>query len=357
MDDRAAMQRALDLAWNGWGRVGPNPLVGALVLRGGEVVGEGCHAEFGGPHGEVVALREAGERARGADLVVTLEPCRHSGKTPPCTDAIVQTGIRRVVFGAADVDPAARGGAAVLRGHGLAVDAGLMADDVRRQNALFFHRHAVPERPFVALKLAQSLDGRSADRERRSQWITGPLARAHVHWLRAGFDAIAVAAGTALADDPALTVRGSIVPRTPPLRVLFDRRGEVPVTARLLATARETPTLVVAGSGLAAEHQRAVEATGAALLVADDYAAALAALRSRGVAGLFVEGGGVLAGRLLAADLVDRVYAFVAPVLLGAEAVPALGAFVGGELAEARRWTVVERRALGDDHLFVLDRT
>lgn len=357
MDDGAAMRRAIDLAWNGWGHVGPNPLVGALVLQGGAVVGEGCHAEYGGPHGEVVALAAAGARARGADLVVTLEPCRHSGKTPPCTDAIMQAGIRRVLYGAADVDPAARGGAEVLRQRGIVVDAGLMADEVRRQNAVFFHRHAVTERPFVALKVAQSLDGRIADRARRSQWITGPQARDHVHWLRAGFDAIAVAAGTALADDPALTVRGPLVPRTPPLRVLFDRHGEVPVSARLLATAGETPTLVVVGGGVSAEHRRAVAATGATLLVADDYQAALAALRARGVAGLLVEGGGVLAGRLLAADLVDRVYAFVAPLFLGAEAVPALGAFAGGALAEARRWTVAERRSLGPDHLFVLDRT
>lgn len=357
MDDRAAMRRALELAWNGWGRVGPNPLVGAVVLQDGEVVGEGFHAEYGGQHGEVVALAAAGEKARGGDLVVTLEPCRHSGKTPPCTDAILRAGIRRVLFGAADVDPAARGGAEVLRGRGIAVDAGLMADGARRQNALFFHRHAVKERPFVALKVAQSLDGRIADHARRSQWITGPHARDHVHWLRAGFDAIAVAAGTVLVDDPALTVRGPLVPRTPPLRVLFDRRGDVPVSARLLATARETPTLVVAGFGVSAEHRRAVAAAGATLLVADDYTVALAALRTRGVAGLLVEGGGVLAGRLLAADLVDRVYAFVAPLFLGAEGVPALGTFAGGALADARRWIVAERRALGPDHLFVLDRT
>jgi diaminohydroxyphosphoribosylaminopyrimidine deaminase / 5-amino-6-(5-phosphoribosylamino)uracil reductase len=357
MDDRAAMQRALDLAWNGWGRVGPNPLVGALVVRDGAVVGEGFHAEFGGPHGEVAALQAAGERARGADLVGTLEPCRHSGKTPPCTDAIVQAGIRRVVYGAADVDPAARGGADVLRERGVAVEAGVLADEARRQNAVFFHRHAVPERPFVALKLAQSLDGRIADRERRSQWITGPQARAHVHWMRAGFDAIAVAAGTAIADDPLLTARGMVVPRTAPVRVIFDRRTEVPLASQVYRTARQVPTLVVVDPGLPAERRRALEDLGASVLAADGHAAALAALRARGVASVLVEGGGVLAGRLLTADLVDRVYAFVAPLILGVGAVPGLGAFAGGTLAEARHWTVAERRALGDDHLLVLDRS
>jgi diaminohydroxyphosphoribosylaminopyrimidine deaminase/5-amino-6-(5-phosphoribosylamino)uracil reductase len=210
VDDREAMLRAIALAWGGWGRVGRNPLVGALVLRDGAVVGEGFHAEFGGRHGEMAALEAAGPKARGAGLVVSLEPCVHYGKTPPCTDAILAAGIRRVVFGAHDVDPQARGGGEVLRRAGVTVTAGLLEAEVRAQNALFFHRFAGTARPFVALKLAISLDARIADRAGRSRWVSGPEAREWVHWLRAGFDAIGVGGGTVQADDPSLTVRGAV---------------------------------------------------------------------------------------------------------------------------------------------------
>src|SRR6266853_3440730 len=182
------MLRAIELAWKGWGRVGANPMVGALVVRDGAVLGEGWHAAFGGPHAEIAALDAAGAKARGADLVVTLEPCAHHGKTPPCVEAIVAAGIRRVVFGAADVDARAKGGARVLERAGVKVEDGLMTEDVRAQNAAFFHRHGSSDRPFVAVKLAVSLDGRIADGERRSQWLSGEEARAWVHWLRAGFD-------------------------------------------------------------------------------------------------------------------------------------------------------------------------
>jgi len=353
VDDRAAMTRALALAWQGWGRVGSNPLVGAVVVRDGEVVGEGFHAEFGGPHGEVAALAAAGDRGRGAELVVTLEPCRHSGKTPPCTEAILAAGVRRVVYAADDVDPQARGGAEVLRRGGVVVEAGLLADAARRQNAVFFHRHGGASRPFVALKLAISLDGRIADSGRRSQWISGDEAREYAQWLRAGFEAIAVAAGTALADDPALTVRGPLRPARPPLRVLFDRRGEVPASSRLLATAGETATLVVTDQGAGAGAARAA---GAQVVAANGLPEALRALRERGVASLLVEGGGVLSGRLLAEGLVDRVYAIQAPLLLGGGGVSAFAGVPDAQLASAPRWRVAERRALGDDNLLVLDR-
>lgn len=356
MNERETMERAIALAWGGWGRVGSNPLVGALVLREGEVVGEGFHAEFGGPHGEVVALRAAGERAAGADLVVTLEPCAHHGKTPPCTDAIVASGIRRVVFAANDADPKAQGGADVLRRAGIAVESGLLEDEVRAQNAIFFHRHSGCDRPFVAAKLAMSLDARIADGAGRSRWVTGEEARGYVHWLRAGFEAVAVAAGTVLADDPQLTVRGSVAPIEPPLRVVFDRRAEVPPTAALVRTAREVRTLVVVGREVPRASLARLEDAGVATVVADDLADATAELWRRGVAGMLVEGGGALVGRLLAASLLDRLYLFVAPIFLGEGGVSAFRDVPGIAIEQIERWRTVERRSLGNDTLLVLDR-
>lgn len=355
MNDREAMERAIALAWGGWGRVGSNPLVGALVLRGGKVVGEGYHAEFGGPHGEVVALRAAGKRARGADLVVTLEPCTHQGKTPPCTEAIIAAGIRRVVFAAPDADPRARGGARVLRKAGLAIEHGLLDPDVRAQNAAFFHRHAAQDRPFVAVKLAVSLDGSIADRERRSKWLTGTDARAWTHWLRAGFDAIAVGVGTVRADDPRLTVRGTLTPLAVPLRVVFDNRAETPTDATLVRELAP-PVLVLAAPKAPRANVEALRLRGVDLVMAAGLRRQLRALKSRGVESLLVEGGGVLAGRLLAQGLVDRLYLITAPLLLGRDGVPAFGALRGVRLDRAKRWRTVGRKRLGADTLLVLDR-
>src|SRR5437899_5648897 len=186
------MRRALDLAWRGWGRVAPNPLVGAVVLRGGGVGGEGWHAEFGGPHAEVAALASAGRRARGGPIAVPLEPCAHHGKTPACTDAILAAGVARVVAALRDPDPEAQGGAASLRGRGVDVAMGLLAEEAAALNAPFLFSRLQSDRPFVALKLATSIDGRIADAAGRSQWVSGEEARAYTHWLSAGFGAIAV---------------------------------------------------------------------------------------------------------------------------------------------------------------------
>src|SRR6187551_2595046 len=240
------MQHALDLAWRGWGRVHPNPLVGAVVLDGGEAVGEGWHAEYGAQHAEPIALAAAGARARGATLVVTLEPCAHQGQQPPCVDAILRAGIRRVVAALPDPNPVAAGGAARLREAGIPVELGPERDAAEAQNAAFLHSLSNPERPFVALKLATSLDGRIADFEGRSRWISGSEARGYVHWLRAGFDAIGVGGRTARADDPSLTVRGAVTPRVPPGRVIFDAAADLPGSLGLVRSASEVPTFVVA---------------------------------------------------------------------------------------------------------------
>src|SRR5438093_1701309 len=224
----------------------PNPLVGAVILQGDTVVGEGFHAEYGGPHAEVAALAAAGARARGATLVVTLEPCAHHGKTPPCTDAIRAAGIRRVVAAVRDPDAEARGGVEVLKRAGIETRIGLLAEEAAALNAPFLFTRQQTDRPFVALKLATSIDGRIADAGGRSQWISGPEARDHVHWLRAGFDAIAVGGTTALTDNPQLTVRGSVTPRRPPVRAVFDRRAMLNPGVTLVRTARQVPPWVVA---------------------------------------------------------------------------------------------------------------
>ncbi len=351
------MDRAIELAWRGWGRVHPNPLVGAVLLDPqGAVVAEGWHAEFGGPHAERVALDAAGERARGGTLVVSLEPCKHQGKQPPCTDAIVSAGIARVVYALEDPDPVAGGGAEMLRAAGIAVEGGVRRAEAAAQNAAFLARWRGPERPWVALKLATSLDGRIADQFGRSRWISGEPARDFVHWLRAGMDAIGVGGATARVDDPSLTVRGAVEPRVAPLRVVLDQTGNLPTTLEVLRTARSRPTCVIAGPLLSSERAEAIEATGARLLRTTGLQHGMAELRRLGVTSLLVEGGGQLAGALLREGLVDRFYWIQSPIWLGEGAVPAVAGLPGTELAGADRWEVVERRALGADTLLVVDR-
>jgi diaminohydroxyphosphoribosylaminopyrimidine deaminase/5-amino-6-(5-phosphoribosylamino)uracil reductase len=350
------MAHALDLATRGWGRVQQDPLVGAVVLKDGEPIGEGWHAEYGDRHAEAVALTDAGERARGSTLVVTLEPCAHQGKQPPCTDAIIRSGVSRVVAAMRDPNPIASGGSELLRAAGIEVEVGPLGEAAAVLNAAFLHSVRNSERPFVALKLATTLDGRIADGFGRSRWISGEAAREYVQWLRAGFDAIAVGGRTARLDDPSLTVRGSVRPLAPPRRVVFDRAADLAPHLTLLRTAGETPTIVVVAPEADRVRVKRLESVGAVIVRAGKLAGALASLREQGIGSLLVEGGGQLAGALLGEGLVDRYYWIQAPLWLGEGGVPAVAGLPARALEQADRWRVVERKALGDDTLLVLDR-
>ena len=367
------MDRALALAARGAGHVSPNPMVGAvLVGPGGEVLGEGYHRAWGGPHAEVEAVRDAEARGNGdrlgeATMVVTLEPCSHHGKTPPCADLIIERGIPRVVVATPDPFPAVAGrGLARLRAAGVEVTVGVREREARRLNEAFL-THVATGRPLVTLKLALTLDGRVATRTGSSRWITGPEARARVHALRAASDAVLVGAGTALADDPALTVRD--VPKgaamRPPLRVVLDRTGVLPPTLRLFTDADAERTIAVVGEGARPVYAAALEAAGGRVwAVAErdghlDLGAVLDRLGAKGggeggrpVQSVLVEAGPGLATALLRHDLVDRLLAFVAPRLVGGDGRPALGGLGVAEMADARGFVEGGWETVGADALF-----
>jgi diaminohydroxyphosphoribosylaminopyrimidine deaminase / 5-amino-6-(5-phosphoribosylamino)uracil reductase len=355
-NERAWMRRALALAERGWGQTAPNPMVGAVVVRDGVIVGQGFHAKFGEAHAEVAALADAGDRARGADVFVTLEPCNHQGKTPPCVDALIGAGVKRVVAAVRDPGRDSGGGAERLRAAGIEVEFGMEEAAARELNAPFFFAASGATRPWITLKLAVSLDGGIAGAvgvpgapasAASPRWLTGELARKYVHRLRAQSDAVAVGIGTALADDPLLTVRHGRRPRVAPLRVVFDRAARLLLTSRLVKTARRVPTLVMTDQADAGAA-RALEAKGVLVERAPDIVPKLELLHQRGVRSLLVEGGSILAGALLAAKAVDRLIIFQAPVLLGTGSIPA---FAGVEAMA--RFTVIERREFGEDLMTV----
>lgn len=316
-DERDAeyMRRALALAQQGWGQTAPNPMVGAVVVRDGVVVGEGYHARYGEPHAEIVALKAAGDRARGATMYVTLEPCNHFGKTPPCTEAILQARVKRVVIAAADPTALAGGGARHLADYGVEVDFAVEEPAALELNAAFFFAATNPARPWVTLKLALSSNEKMNDPSGERRWITNEQSREEVHRLRANVDAIAVGVGTVLADDPELTVRGPVRPRLAPARVVFDRNAETPLESKLVRTAKETPTMIFAHhpavARLAALHNAGVD-----VFEADTLQQALGALRGFGIQHLFVEGGARLAQQFLREGLVDRLIIFQSPITL-----------------------------------------
>ena len=330
MDDARHMARALDLAERGWGAASPNPMVGAVLVRDGEVVGEGWYRGPGAghPHAEVTALAMAGDAARGATLYCTLEPCDHLGHTPPCSRALIAAGIARAVVAAGDPNPIVDGrGIARLRDAGIDVARGPLTDEARRLNEAF--EHAVTTgRPLVTLKMAATLDGKVAARDGSSRWITGEAARADVHRLRAGADAIVIGAGTALADDPSLTVRHGSYLGLPVPRVIVDAAGRVPATGR--AFDDSAPTIVATTERSGSERREEWLRAGAEVLVLDESDAGvaleelLATLGKRDVQGVLLEGGPTLAWSAVAAGLVHKLVLYLAPVLAGGTAAPGI---------------------------------
>jgi diaminohydroxyphosphoribosylaminopyrimidine deaminase/5-amino-6-(5-phosphoribosylamino)uracil reductase len=350
------MRRALQLAELGRGRTSPNPLVGAVVLdASGALVGEGYHERAGAPHAEVGALRQAGDRARGGTLVVTLEPCCHHGRTPPCSEAVIAAGITRVVLAMRDPNPRVDGGGIErLRAAGVEVIEGMLASEARALNAPFLHRLETG-RPLGILKWAMSLDGRTALPNGASQWISGPAAREWVHRLRAQCDAVIVGGGTVRHDDPLLTSRGRREPE--PLRVVLSRGLNLPPSARLWAEG-PAPTLVAHGTEAPAERRERLEAlkVDCLELEACEPAPLLEVLAARGCNQVLWECGPTLAAAALRQGCVQRIAAVTAPKLLGGVAARTPLADLGlTGLDQAPLWRELAAERLGDDRLWILE--
>ncbi|MBG0566238.1 bifunctional diaminohydroxyphosphoribosylaminopyrimidine deaminase/5-amino-6-(5-phosphoribosylamino)uracil reductase RibD [Actinoplanes aureus] len=336
-----AMCRAIALAARGLGTTSPNPVVGCLLLGpDGEVVGEGFHAYAGGPHAEIVALAQAGERARGGTCVVTLEPCNHTGRTGPCSDALIAAGVRRVVIAVDDPTPVAAGGAARLRAAGIHVATGVRRQEAEQGNIAWLTA-VRRSRPYVTWKFAATLDGRSAAADGTSQWISSAESRADVHVLRSTVDAIVVGVGTVVADDPQLTVRdlrdGTLAIKQP-LRVVVDSSGRTPENARVRDAAASTWIVTLAAAGTGPDGRV-------------DLNTLLTGLYARGVRNVLLEGGPTLAGAFLSAGLVDRVIGYIAPKLLGDGRAALVDAGVG-TIADALELDFTDIAQIGGDLRF-----
>ncbi len=360
--DRIFMLRALELARLGLGRTEPNPAVGCVIVRDGKVLGEGYHRRAGAPHAEVEAIAAAGgeEAVRGATVYVTLEPCCHHGRTPPCTDALLRAGVARVVCATLDPFPAVAGrGAALLRAGGVQVDVGLLAEEARRLNEVYF-TWVERGRPFVALKYAMTLDGRAATRIGDGRWITGEEARARVHRLRDRYPAILVGVGTVLRDDPQLTCR--LPGGRDPVRIVLDTHARTPPEACVLRSSKTAPVLVFVGEQADARRVQELVSAGAEVVRVPlrggrvDLRAVLAELGRRGLTGVLVEGGPTVHAALLAEGLVDKLYAFLGGCLLGDAAAPGPVASLPRPpqaMAEAARWRIASVEQVGGDVLVV----
>lgn len=355
--DERYMARALELARLGEGRTRPNPAVGAVVVRDGDVVGEGHHSLAGEPHAEIFALRQAGEKARGAELFVTLEPCSHHGRTGPCAEAVLAAGIRRICIGTSDPNPQVSGrGIARLQACGAEVRLGVLEAECRRLIAPFA-KHVTTGLPFVVLKSAMTLDGRTATVTGDSRWISGAESRAWVHHVRDRLDAVMVGIGTLLRDDPLLTTRLPEGGRDA-ARIVVDSRLRIPETAAILTVESAAPTIIATTPAAPPEKLARLEARGAQIVMTTageggvDLRDLLRRLGASGIQSILLEGGNILNAAALRAGLIDRVMIFIAPLLLGSGEAPGVFAGRGPErLADALKLSDIQVRRFGDDTL------
>ncbi|MFH1217529.1 MAG: bifunctional diaminohydroxyphosphoribosylaminopyrimidine deaminase/5-amino-6-(5-phosphoribosylamino)uracil reductase RibD [Pseudomonadota bacterium] len=356
--DIAFMKIALREARKGLGRTSPNPAVGAVVVNNGKIVGKGYHKKAGTPHAEIHALHAAGEEAEGATIYVTLEPCNHTGRTPPCTLAILESGIRRVVVGMIDPNPLVAGsGCDFLRKKGLEVRQNVLADECQRLNFPFI-KHIVTGLPWVIMKAGCTLDGRIAVASGQSGWITNEKSRREVHRLRDQVDAILVGSGTALADDPSLTTRVTGKKGKDPLRVVLDSTLHLPIDAKMLRQQSSAQTWIFCGSDPDAGKKKSLEKTGVRVIPVGaaqdgflDLAEVLSVLGKNQINSLLVEGGGRVHGSFLRAGLVDQVSIFLAPFFLGADAVPVVDKLSLAAVKDGNRFVTTRVKRFDDDVL------
>lgn len=356
MTDEKYMELALRLAEKAAGWTSPNPMVGAVIVKDGEIIGTGYHRQAGTPHAEIHALREAGERARGATLYVNLEPCAHYGRTPPCVDEVIRAGIARCVVAMKDPNPRVAGrGIRRMREAGIEVVVGVKEKEARRLNEVFI-KYITTGLPFVVLKSAVSLDGKIATRTGHSQWITGPEARRWAHRLRHLYDAVLVGIGTVLADNPRLTVRLEGEKAKDPVRVILDSRARIPLDANVLTVKSQAPTIIATSEKAPADKIGALRAAGAEVIFLEeeggkiDLAALLRALGEREITSVLIEGGATVNADVLEKGLVDKVCWFIAPKFIGGKEAPSA---IGGEgiqhMSQAWELEEVNWRLLGRD--------
>jgi len=325
MDDQHYMKLALELAAKALGRTSPNPVVGAVLVKDGRIVGRGYHHRAGGPHAEVNAINDAGEQARGATLYVTLEPCNHFGRTPPCTHRILEAGIQRVVVAMDDPNPGVGGGGSrYLQDRNIDVITGIGEKEARTLNEAFV-TWITTGRPFVVVKCAATLDGRIATRTGDSRWVTGPASRQFVHRIRHAVDGIMVGVGTVKTDDPSLTTRLDGATGSDPTRIILDTRLSIPLTSKLLNQKSHAPTWVVCGTNAPADRRAALEKRGARVVTAPlkghriDLSALMQQLGGMGITSLLIEGGGTVIGSAVRAGIANKICFFYAPKILGGD--------------------------------------